>query len=113
MGCAPWDFRVDVKRMHRPAPGAVGAPGSNSGNSVIRLEKLRTSIICGQQGEKRQRDQRRAQFPRQVVTRVVGGLSIADIAMQHSSGNRWQWHRRKNNGSATVHTEVGVPNRPT
>ena len=112
MGCGPWDFCVDVKRMRRPAPGVVVTRGSNSGNNVIRLEKLRTSIICGQQGEKRQREQKRVQFPRQVVTRVAGGLSIADIAMQHSSGNRWQWHRRKSNGSATVRTEVGVPKRP-
>ena len=58
MGCGPWDFCVDVKRTRRPAPGGVVTRGSNSGNNVIRLEKLRTSIICGQQGEKRQREQK-------------------------------------------------------
>jgi hypothetical protein len=32
--------------------------------------------------------------------------------VQHRAGNRWQWHRHKSNGSATVRTEVGATKRP-
>jgi hypothetical protein len=37
---------------------------------------------------------------------------VADIALQHKMGNRWQWHRQKSNGSATVRTEKGEAQRP-
>jgi len=110
MACGPWDFRADVQRIRRPAAAAVSARGSNSGKNVICLENLQTSIICGLQGE-RQRDRNRVPFPRQVVTRAAGDLSIVDIALQHGSGSRWQWHTKKSNGSATVRTEVGASKR--
>jgi hypothetical protein len=79
---------------------------------VTRLEKKRLSIICGQQGAKRQRDKNVVPTPRQVVTHWIGGLSIADIAVQHKAGNRWQWHRQKSNGSATVRIEAGEAQQP-
>jgi hypothetical protein len=93
----------------RAAERVLRGPG---GKRVAGLEKPRTSIICGQQGEKRPRDKNGVPIPRQVVTHAVGGLSIADIALQHSSGSRWQWHRRKSKGSATVRTEVGEARWP-
>jgi hypothetical protein len=89
---------------------------SSGGKRVIHLENLRASIICGQQGEKRQREKRERKngfpIPRQVVTHAVGGLPIADIALQHSVGNRWQWRRKKSNESATVRTELGAAKQP-
>jgi hypothetical protein len=42
-----------------------------------------------------------------------GSLSIAAFAVQHKTGNRWQWHgRKKSNGSAPVRTEIGATSRP-
>jgi hypothetical protein len=86
--------------------------GRSGGKRVTRLEKKRAPITCGQQGAKRHRDKNVVPTPRQVVTHCIGSLSIADIAVQHRAGNRWQWHRQKRNGSATVRIEAGEAQRP-
>jgi len=82
------------------------------GKAVTRLENRKVPIICGQQGAKRHRDKNVVPTPRQVVTHCIGGLPIADIALQHRAGNRWQWHRNKSDRSATVRTEKGAAKRP-
>ena len=82
------------------------------GKGVTRLENQKVPIICGQQGAKRHRDKNVVPTPRQVVTHCIGDLYIADIALQHRAGNRWQWHRKKSNRSATVRTEEGAAKRP-
>ena len=82
------------------------------GKDVTRLEIQKAPIICGQQGAKRHRDENIVPTPRQVVTRCIGGLFSADIAVQHRAGNRWQWHRKKSNRSATVRTEESAAKRP-
>ena len=81
------------------------------GKRVTCLENRLAPITCGQ-GAKRQRDKNVVPTPRQVVTHWVGSLPIADIAVQHRAGNRWQWHRQKSNGSATVRIEAGKAQRP-
>jgi len=81
------------------------------GKGVTRLENQNAPIICGQQGAKRHRDENIVPTPRQVVTRDIGRLSIADIAVQHRAGNHWQWHRKKSNRSATVRIEEGAAKR--
>jgi hypothetical protein len=82
------------------------------GKAVTRLENQKVPIICGQQGAKRHRDKNVVPTPRQVVTRCIGGLPIADIALQHRAGNRWQWHWKKSNRSATVCIEESATKRP-
>jgi hypothetical protein len=79
------------------------------GKAVTRLENQKVPIICGLQGAKRHRDKNVVPTPRQVVTHHIGGLPIADIALQHRAGNRWQWHRK--NRSATVRTEESAAKR--
>jgi hypothetical protein len=70
-------------------------------------------IMCAQQGEKRHRDKTAVPIPRQFVTHFNSGLYMADFAVQHRAGNRWQWHgQNKSNGSATVCTELGATKRP-
>jgi hypothetical protein len=89
-------------RERAPLPGVKG---------VAHLENRGIFVIfCAQQGAKRSRDKNAVPTPRHVVTRCSGGLSIAAIAVQHRAGNRWQWHGRKNNGSAT-RSEVGEAQR--
>ena len=89
-------------------------PGDASGvKCVTHLENPDTSAIFHrQQGATRHQDKNVIPTPRQVVTRYVGRLSIADIAVQHRVGNHWQWHRKKTNKLATVRTEEGAPKRP-
>jgi hypothetical protein len=82
------------------------------GKAVTRLENQKGPIICGQQGAKRHRDKNVVPTPRQVVTRYIGSLPIVDIALQHRAGNRWQWHWKKSNRSATVRTEESAAKRP-
>ena len=86
--------------------------GQSGGKRVTRLEKKWAPITCGQQGAKRHWDKNVVPTPRQVVTHWIGGLSIADIAVQHKAGYRWQWHRQKSNGAATVRIEAGKAQRP-
>jgi hypothetical protein len=94
-------------RGHKHAIDASGvkcvAPLENDGESVIFFR---------QQGAKRHRDKNVVPTPRQVVTHCIGSLPIVDIALQHSVGNRWLWHRQKSKGSATVCTEVSEATRP-
>ena len=116
MPCCHLPSAADLEALLQP-PG-TGAGSSDlvaataGGKHVTGLENPRASIICVQQGERRQRDKNRVPIPRQVVTHGIGKLSIADIAVQHKTGNRWQWHRQKSNGSATDRTEVGEAQRP-
>ena len=89
-------------------------PGDASGvKCVTRLENHGASAIFHrQQGAKRHRDKNLIPTPRHVVTRCIGRLPIADIAVQHRAGNHWQWHRKKSNRLATVRTEEGAAKRP-
>jgi hypothetical protein len=111
--------------MHCSHSASPAAPGNQrgptrdggvadvvGGKRVTHLENRRTPINCGQQGAKRQRDKNVVPTPRQVVTHCIGDLSIADTAVQHKRGNRWQWHRQKSNGSATVRIEAGEAQQP-
>ena len=98
----PIRSRSKEARDQAPLPGVKG---------VAHLENRGKSVIFStQQGAKRPRDKNAVPTPRHVVTRCSGILFIAVFAVQHRAGNRWQWHGRKNNGSAT-RSDVGEAQR--
>ena len=89
--------------------------GADRVRGVKRVAHLeyRPDLRMMGEGVKRHRDKNAVPTPRQFVTHADIGLSIADFAVQHEAGNRWQWHRKnKSNGSATVRTEIGTTERP-
>ncbi len=112
MNCSHSHSLADPATGTQPAHAIRAHRLPLGGKHETGLENQRVPIICGRQGEKRQQDKNLVPPPRQVVTHCIRGLSIADIALQHKVGNRWQWRRHKSNGSATVRTEVGEAHRP-
>ena len=109
---------ADPERGHQQASvvrvprAGASLPGVKRVTRLVRLEYQQTCVIFSRrQGAKRHRDKKVVPTPRQVVTRDIGTLPIADIAVQHRAGNHWQWHRKKSNRSATVRIEEGAAKR--